>query len=249
MRLTAEQIYQKLIDEDKILTVKGQIRFHLGDVSIIVKQRDVVGNIIQEWLYGYLKAHNIDFSLNRNTQMPPDFYLNPDDKTKDLLEVKAFNYKASPGFDIADFNAFQQEVISSPHMLHAKYLIFGYDMTEEGDVVIKKLWLKNVWEICRPMQDWALNLQIKKGVVHKIRPAKWYGQKSKFMPFQSLEAFVSAIEECVYKNPTTRDKAISWKKNFIDSYYKFYGKKLNIPRWYEIENEYLIKKEKRNDLQ
>lgn len=29
MKLTAQQIYDKLINEDKIKTVKGQIRFHL----------------------------------------------------------------------------------------------------------------------------------------------------------------------------------------------------------------------------
>lgn len=50
MRLTAQEIYDKLLNEDKIKTVKGQIRFHLGDVSIIVKKKDVVGNILQEWL-------------------------------------------------------------------------------------------------------------------------------------------------------------------------------------------------------
>lgn len=50
MRLTAQEIYNKLINEDKILTLKGQINFYLGDVNIIVKQKDVVGNIMQEWL-------------------------------------------------------------------------------------------------------------------------------------------------------------------------------------------------------
>ena len=46
MKLTAQEIYDKLINEEQIKTVKGQIRFHLGDVSIIVKKKDVVGNIV-----------------------------------------------------------------------------------------------------------------------------------------------------------------------------------------------------------
>lgn len=50
MRLTAQQVYDKLINEDAILTLEGQIKFFLGEVSIIVKQKDVVGNIMQEWL-------------------------------------------------------------------------------------------------------------------------------------------------------------------------------------------------------
>lgn len=50
MRLTAEQVYQKLLTEDKILEKKGQIRFYFDDIDVIVKQKDVVGNIMQEWL-------------------------------------------------------------------------------------------------------------------------------------------------------------------------------------------------------
>ena len=48
MRLTSQEVYDKLINEDRILELQGQIRFYLGDVDIIVHQKDVVGNIIQE---------------------------------------------------------------------------------------------------------------------------------------------------------------------------------------------------------
>ena len=42
MRLTAEEIYDRLVNDDKILTKKGRITFTLGDIDIIVSQRDVV---------------------------------------------------------------------------------------------------------------------------------------------------------------------------------------------------------------
>lgn len=45
IKLTAEQVYHKLIHEDNIKSVEGQIRFFLGNVDIIVKQKDVVGNM------------------------------------------------------------------------------------------------------------------------------------------------------------------------------------------------------------
>ena len=90
MRLNALKVFEKLLDEDKLLEIEGQIKFFLGDVDIIVKQKDVVGNIIQEWLQGWMDKRGIEYALNDNTQMPPDFFLNPDDKTTDLLEVKAF---------------------------------------------------------------------------------------------------------------------------------------------------------------
>ena len=72
MKLTAEQVYQKLLEDFKIYEVQGQIKFYLGDVDIIVKARDVVGNIMQEWLEGWLKKNDIEYSANENTQMPPD---------------------------------------------------------------------------------------------------------------------------------------------------------------------------------
>ena len=122
MRLTSQEVYDKLINEDRILELQGQIRFYLGDVDIIVHQKDVVGNIIQEWLQGWLDKRGIEYAPSENTQMPPDFFLNPDDLTKNLLEVKAFNRSASPGFDIADFRMYEEEIVDKPYMLHVDFL-------------------------------------------------------------------------------------------------------------------------------
>lgn len=239
MRLTAQQVYDKLIQEDQILQVEGQIRFFLGDVDIIVKQKDVVGNIIQEWLQGWLDKRGVEYAPSENTQMPPDFFLNPDDLTTDLLEVKAFNRKATPGFDIADFRMYEEEIIEKPYMLHVDYLIFGYDMSDDGIVTIKDLWIKKVWQITRRMADWPINLQVKSGVVHKIRPGVWYSDTpGKFSMFRSLEDFISAIEQTVYQNPKTRPESAQWKNKFLRSYYQFYGKHLQIERWDDVVERY-----------
>ena len=244
MKITAEEVYRKLLEDFKIYEVQGQIKFYLGDVDIIVKARDVVGNIMQEWLEGWLRKNDIEYLPNENTQMPPDVYLNPDDQTENLLEVKAFNYEATPGFDIADFTAYQAELIREPYMVHTKYIIFGYVMQPDGYVVIKKMWLKNVWELCRPMENWPLNLQVKKNVVHKIRPGKWYadGERTKFKQFTSLEHFISAIDETVYRNPETRKQSGEWLAKFTKSYEHKYGIKLDIPRWNNIADDYIVKK-------
>lgn len=238
MRLSAQEVYNKLIQEDKILELQGQIRFFLGDVDIIVKQKDVVGNIIQEWLQGWLDKKGIDYAPSKNTQMPPDFFLNPDNLTRDLLEVKAFNRSANPGFDIADFRMYEEEIIDKPYMLDVDYLIFGYNMSDDGIVTVKDLWIKKVWQITRRMEDWALNLQIKQGVVHKIRPTVWYSDKGKYSAFQSLEDFISAIEETVYQNPKTHESASSWKRRFLKAYEEYSGVKLSIPRWDDIADKY-----------
>lgn len=248
MKISAEKLYDKLINDDEILSQKGKITFNLGSIDIIVKQKDVVGNIMQEWIEGYLKYNKIEFAPNDNTQMPPDFFLDPDDKKHNLLEIKAFNHKGSPGFDIADFKMYQNEVVEKPWMLDVSYLIFGYDMSDDGVVTIKKVWLKKVWQICRPMLSgtgkskipWPLNLQIKQGVVHKIRPAKWYGASGRFKTFDNIEDFLAAVEQTVYQNPDTRPSGAGWKHKMCSSYEKFFGKKLSIPRWDDIEDKYII---------
>lgn len=238
--MTAQEIYNKLVSEDKILELKGRIKFFLGDVSIIVRQKDVVGNIIQEWLQGWMDKRHIEYAPSENTQMPPDFFLNPDDRKKNLLEVKAFNRSATPGFDIADFRMYEEEIIDKPYMLDVDYLIFGYDMSDKGVVTIKDLWLKKVWQITRRMNGWPINLQVKQGVVHKIRPGVWYStKKGNYAMFRSLEDFISAIEETVYQNPKTHDSAAMWKRKFLESYKDFYGISLRIPRWDDIADSYI----------
>lgn len=245
MKLTVEEIYNRLINEDKILSQKGKITFSLGDVNIIVRQRDVVGNIMQEWLEGWLKKHDIQYALNDNSQMPPDFYLDPDNKKENLLEIKAFNYKAGPGFDIADFRMYEQEIAVKPWMLNVSYLIFGYEMTDDGIVTIKKAWIKKVWEMSRPMKSgnkktiWPINLQIKKGTVHKIRPAKWYGKSTMFKTYDSMEDFLAAMEETVYKNKDTRDDGPDWLSTVVDNYNKYYDTSISVPRWNEISGKYV----------
>lgn len=246
MKLSAQEVYEKLLNEDKILELKGQIKFYLGNVDIIVKQKDVVGNIMQEWLQGWLEKNNIEYAVNDNTQMPPDFFLNSDNRTKNLLEVKAFNRNASPGFDIADFRMYAEEILEKPYMLDVDYLIFGYDMDKNGVVTIKDLWIKKVWQITRRMKNWPLNLQIKDNVVHKIRPAVWYStRRVDYKVFESLEDFISAIEETVYQNPKTREKAGTWKVTFLENYEKYKGIQLTIPRWTEIKDKYDIKRNSR----
>lgn len=249
MRLTAQQVYDKLIFEDKILTLKGQIKFHLGDVNIIVKQRDVVGNIMQEWLQGWLDKRGIDYSPDENSQMPPDFFLNPYDKTKNLLEVKAFNRSSNPGFDIADFRMYAEEILEKPYMLDVDYLIFGYDMSEDGVVTIKDVWLKKVWEITRRMEDYPINLQVKDGVIHKIRPGVWYSEgTTDYSIFESLEDFISAIEETTFKEPKLRDTVAStWLSKFQRNYKARYGSELDVPRWNSIKDKYDLKSQRKRE--
>ena len=248
MRLSAQEIYDKLLNVDHILELEGQIKFFLGDVNIIVRQKDVVGNIMQEWLQGWLDARGIEYAPSENTQMPPDFFLNPDDRTKGLLEVKAFNRNGSPGFDIADLRMYASEIQEKPYMLDVDYLIFGYDMSDDGVVTIKDVWLKKVWQITRRMENYPINLQVKEGVIHKIRPGVWYSERvTDYAIFDCLEDFISAIEETTFKEPKLRSSVAStWLAVFQRNYKAWYGEELNVPRWNDIKDKYdLITDKKR----
>lgn len=249
MRLSAQEIYDRLLEDDRILELEGQIKFYLGDVDIIVKQKDVVGNIMQEWLQGWLDVRGIEYAPSENTQMPPDFFLNPDDRTKDLLEVKAFNRNGSPGFDIADFRMYASEIQEKPYMLDVDYLIFGYDMSDDGIVTIKDIWLKKVWQITRRMKDYPINLQVKEGVIHKIRPGVWYSEKpTDYAIFESLEDFISAIEETTFKEPKLRSSiASTWLIVFQRNYKLWSGVELNVPRWSDIKDKYDLVTDKKKE--
>ena len=247
VKFSAKDVFDALVNQDKILELSGQIKFYLGDVDIVVRQKDIVGNVIQEWLEGWLKKRGVEYAVNLNSQMPPDFFLDVKDKTKGLLEVKAFNHEASPGFDIADFRMYEEEIIDKPYMLDVDYLIFAYKMSDDGFVTIKNVWLKKVWEITRPMEGWALNLQKKKKVVHKIRPGVWYSKKpQRFLPFASKEDFLSAVEETVYQNVDTHEQAATWRNRFLKSYKSFYGRDIVLPRWHEVADKYVLPKKQKD---
>ena len=233
MRLTAQEVYDKLINEDDVFSLQGQIRFSFGGVDIIVKQKDVVGNIIQEWLQRWFDKRGIEYALNNNTQMPPDFYLNPRNKKTGLLEVKAFNRERTPGFDISDFRKYKDEIINSPFMLNADYLIFGYKMRDNGTVVIKDVWLKKVWEISSSSEKWPLKLQVKQRQPYNIRPGVWYG-RPKYPMFKRKEDFICALDQSVQQK--YQDK--TWLKRFLDAYENICGKRLVIPKWSDIEEQY-----------
>ena len=237
IKLTPEEVYNKLNSEFKIKEKTGGIHFDLGDVSIIVKKRDSVGNILQEWVEGWLIANNIDYSAS-HSQMPPDIYLDPEDLTKNLLEVKAFNYDSSPAFDIAEPLAYLEEIVQHPCMLYTKYLIFGYSMDEEtGVVTVKDMWLKNLWDIFVPRNNGrVLSLG---GQGKKLRPTKWYNRKKNATDsFQSLEHFLSAFIELLLSDSDYHHKANEAKNRIVNAYKNQYGSSLEIPWWAEIKNNY-----------
>lgn len=235
----AEIVYKKLMDNFGFKDATGEISARLKDFTIRVEQNNIVGNVLEEWLAKWMVANGIPH-IHNHKQASPDFWLNPDDKNSDWLEIKSF--AGSPGFDIANYRSFIQLIIDKPMKLQSSYLLIKYKM-KEGIITIEDFWLKKVWEICCTSAKWALRVQDKKGVITNIRPATWYSDDVDYKPFKSMEHFLAALEETIYRYHDTRHLADNWERRLIESYKNFYGEVLEIPRWMDIKHEYLPKEE------
>lgn len=199
----------------------GEIRFNLAGVSVKINTTDTVGITLQAWLKQFLTDNNFYFSEPANTQEFPDFFLDDVDSHKHMLEIKAFNYDAAPGFDIANFESYCASVKNKPYRLDADYLIFGYLMDTDGNITIKKLWLKKIWQIAGTSQKYPLRTQVKREMIYNIRPNCVF-KKDQTGPFNSKEEFLEAIYETLicYKGKLFAD---DWKSTLVVNYKNYYN--------------------------
>lgn len=222
MKLSASEIHEKLVNEYKIIGEKGVINFSLKDLTISIETKDSVGNLLQEWLKAWFKLESIDFEENPNSQVFPDFYLDSENKKTGLLEVKSFDIDRGPGFDLANFDSYCKSLETSAYRLDSDYLILAYQM-KGSEITIKDTWMKKIWQLACPSGTYPLKVQEKKNVIYNIRPGIWYSNKSKFKPFNSLEEFLSALNETRYRYPQTRHTNAHWLQNVLKNYYEHNG--------------------------
>ncbi len=227
MKITADKLYKKLVKEYNIIGETGSIKFTVKDLSILIKTKDSVGNLLQEWLKAWMLSESIDFEENTNSQSFPDFLLDNDDHTKGLLEVKTFDYDRGPGFDLANFDSYCNSLLTHAYRLDSDYLIFAYEMSE-GIIKIKDVWCKKIWELACPSSTYPLKVQEKKNVIYNIRPSIWYSERAKFKPFNSKEEFLTALNETRYQYPQTRHTNAHWLKNVLKNYKEYTGEELEV---------------------
>jgi hypothetical protein len=227
IKVTAKELYTKLVDEYKLIGQKGIISFKLNALTVQVTSNDSVGNMIQEWLKEWMKKEGIIFESSSHSQKFPDIYLNLPNVKDGLLEIKAFNHKRSPGFDLANFDTYGKSLLEHSYHLDCDYLILGYTMSEQ-EITIKNIWLKKIWEIAGASGPYPLKVQEKNGVIHKIRPVVWYSKQSKYKAFNNKEEFLSALNETRYQYGTTRVSNAHWLTNVIENYRVHTGISLNV---------------------
>ena len=216
-KITAQELYTALGNLHLERQI-GVISFNLAGVSVNIDTTDTVGITLQAWLKQYLTDNDIYFSEPANTQEFPDFFLDNNEAFKHMLEVKAFNYNATPAFDIANFESYCSSVKDKPYRLDADYLIFGYTMNDSGDITVKKVWLHKIWQIAGTSQRFPLKTQVKRDMIYNIRPNTDFKAGNKG-PFRSKDDFLLAIYKTlvIYKGKSFAD---DWKQILSINYKK-----------------------------
>ena len=227
MKISAEQLYQKLVTNYKLIGQTGRITFTLKDITVKIETKDSVGNLIQEWLKEWMKGEKIDFEENPNTQTFPDIFLDINDHKKGLLEIKTFDFDRGPGFDLANFDSYSNSLLTNAYRIDSDYLILAYQMAG-SEIVIKNIWLKKIWELSGASSTYPLKVQEKKKVIYNIRPIIWYSERSKFGAFESKEEFLKALNETRYQYAKTHHDNSHWLKTVIKNYKAHTGSVLGI---------------------
>lgn len=217
MKVTAQDLYNKLVNEYRIVGEKGLIKFTLKDLTISINTKDTVGNLLQEWLKAWMISEKIEFEENTNSQTFPDFHLDINNKKFGLLEVKSFDWDRGPGFDLANFDSYCNSLLQDSYRLDSDYLVISYQMNE-SEITIKNVWLKKIWQLACPSGTYPLKVQEKKNVIYNIRPGIWYSDRVTYKPFSTKEEFLSALNETRYRYPQTRHTNAHWLKNVLKNY-------------------------------
>ena len=223
MKITAEQLYKKLVNDYKLVGQTGRITFTLKNITVKIETKDTVGNLIQEWL----KSEKIDFQENPQSQTFPDIFLDTTDHKKGLLEIKTFDFDRGPGFDLANFDSYSNSLLTNAYRIDSDYLILAYQMTG-SEITIKNVWLKKIWELAGGSSTYPLKVQEKKKVIYNIRPIIWFSERSKFGAFKSKEEFLNALNETRYQYSKTHHDNSHWLKSVIKNYKAHTGSSLEI---------------------
>jgi type II restriction enzyme len=216
--VTAPEVIQ-LLDEANVKSSIGRIEITFNGLPVKLRQRDTVGNALQEWLCAFLKSKDVYYRPNIG-QTFPDFYFS-EANDENLCEMKSFI--SSANFDVANYRSYVNSIAEKPYRLNSDYIIFKYDMNDEGDITILDYWCKKVWEITGPTADYALKCQRKRGQIVNIRPSTWYSDRASYPPFGSLEKLLKALYQTQLSVENSTKVVNEWLQKVLDGYNAYFG--------------------------
>jgi len=241
---SANDLYTTLSSSVTPQSIKGDITVDLASVKCKISGKDAIGHLIQEWFFEWCKKNKFEVIPNSHTQQFPDYYLGFEGNEEGMLEIKNFNYLASPAFDVADFYAFIETIATDVHKLYADYIVFGYSLSSDGELKIPKVWKLKIWEITGISADNHVTCQIRgkkcqqvdnkkladdnidmKGRIQKFRPYN-FKNTGNGKKFNSPLEFLNAVQLLLSHNHNTKIDHANWLNNVKKSHIKKYGNPL-----------------------
>lgn len=221
----------------QLLTSIGSIKVSLAGVDCKITGKDAVGHLIQEWLFDWCKANNFTIRKNTQTQSFPDYFITNSLGNIDFLEIKNFHLTASPAFDVADFYALIETLPNNIEKLLADYLVFGYELNNNGDLTIPRVWKLKIWEIVGKSKSNHITCQIRgkemkdgidvKGRIQKFRPYD-FKKNSPSKKFNSPLELLEAVQLLLKMNRNTRESGhADWLDKVKKAYRNKYGDELS----------------------
>ena len=178
--------------------------------------------MLQDWLEAWATKNNTYLRANPSTQEFPDFFLSSSNEDN-LLEIKSFDFKASPNFDIANFDTYTRSLLDNPKKVDADYLVFGYSLTN-GVLKIEGIWLKKIWELSTKSDKWALKLQVKQDTIYNIRPVNFVSTRPNIaQPFNSRKDFLEAVQDVLNNYSKTATTHTNWLTDYKQKYQSLTG--------------------------
>ena len=190
---TLNELY--ILSKEKLEEQHGTIAVTFANRNHVYTGNDVIGNCLQEWLPDWFQFLGVNIRPGNGTQTFPDFIANFNG-TEYAVEVKAWNINNRPAFDLANFQSFLETTYYSPGKLNAEYFILGYKPVDDGfsqGFIVKKVFLKHIWEIMSSSKKYPIGLQVKRGYPYAMRPFDFYKKPNEC--FHTKQDFILAVTE------------------------------------------------------
>jgi len=156
---------------DNYLNKEIIIKINVDTSEIDIEGNDAVGNILEEFVVKLLTDEFEDFIKGESNE-PPDIF---DGEEKWNLEIKCFNLKNGPAFDIHAISKFlgmkgESDWLSKA-MHKTDYLIFGYEINDQGKRYLRSFQHKKLHEILGYGGKHEISVQYSGGQYKNIRPS------------------------------------------------------------------------------
>ena len=124
-------------------------------------------------------------------------------------------------------------MLIEPYYINADYLIFNYTINKNKKITIKKIYLKKIWEISKPMTArsqiaWPVSLQYKNKNIVNLRPNQSILEGNEPTFFKNKIEFLEAIQNTIDMYGKSQDKYKDglWLKNVKTKYKEIFNEEL-----------------------